>query len=230
MNKVIDLKGSILSLTVLKLFSNDIEQTKEALEAKVSQAPDFFVGIPVVLEPEVDNLDPTFLALLVELLHQKQMIPIGIRTQDEAIKEQANYAGLAVFTEEVKSKKRPKEKKEQGGAEEQTGLKTAMVVNHAVRSGQQIYAKDRDLIVMGSVNPGAEIIADGNVHVYGTIRGKVFAGSQGETSARIFAQKIDAELVCIAGLYQLSEDILPEYKTGFVEVALMNEQLNFKLL
>ncbi|MDX1348441.1 MAG: septum site-determining protein MinC [Thiomicrorhabdus chilensis] len=229
MNKVIDLKGSILSLTVLKLFSNDIEQTKQALEQKVSQAPDFFVGIPVVLEPEVGNLDPTFLALLVELLHQKQMIPIGIRTEDESIKEQANYAGLAVFSGEAKVKKRSKpEKSDQ--KENCSGLKSAMVINHAVRSGQQIYAKDRDLIVMGSVNPGAEIIADGNVHVYGTIRGKVFAGSQGETSARIFAQKIDAELVCIAGLYQLSEDILPEYKQGFIEVSLLNEQLNFKSL
>lgn len=231
MSKVIDLKGSILSLTVLKLFSSDIHETKQAIEAKISQAPDFFAGIPVVLEPEVETLDPTFLALLVEFLHQKQMLPIGIRTQDESIKEQANYAGLAVFTEESTTRKRPKaDNVKNDDKAEETGLKTALVVNHAVRSGQQVYAKDRDLIVMGSVNPGAEIIADGNVHVYGTIRGKVFAGSQGETRSRIFAQKIDAELVCIAGLYQLSEDIAPEYKKGFVEVSLMNEQLQFKPL
>lgn len=229
MNKIIDLKGSILSLTVLKLYSNDIEQTKQALSDKINQAPDFFVGIPVVLEPQVDNLDPTFLALMVEFLHQKQMLPIGIRTQDETLKEHANYAGLAVFGEESQVKKRPQQQESKECAEA-PGLKTALVVQNAVRSGQQVYAKDRDLIVLGSVNPGAEVIADGNVHVYGTIRGKVFAGSQGETSARIFAQKLDPELVCIAGLYQLAEDIEPAHKNGFIEVSLRNDQLNFKLL
>jgi len=230
MQKVIDLKGSILSLTVLKIYSADIQKTKEAIDQKISQAPDFFVGIPVVLEPEVDTLDPTFLALLVEYLNQKQMIPIGIRTKDEAIKEQANYAGLAVFNDDSNLKKRPKTSQPETTKEDVEGLKTAMVVNHSVRSGQQIYAKDRDLIVMGSVNPGAEVMADGNVHVYGTIRGKAFAGSQGETRARIFAQRLDPELLCIAGLYQLSEDIAEAHKKSFMEVVLLNDQLQFKAL
>lgn len=233
MKKIIDLKGSILSLTVLKIYSPDIQQTKRAIEDKIKQAPDFFVGIPVVLEPEVDTLDPTFLAMLVEFLNQKQMLPIGIRTKNKAIKEQASYAGLAVFTEASNLKKRAKANKtvtKEAGKVEPEGLKSALIVEGSVRSGQQVYAKDRDLIVMGSVNPGAEVMADGNVHVYGTIRGKVFAGSQGETTARIFTQKLDSELVCIAGLYQLSEDILSEHKKGFIEVSLLNDQLQFKAL
>lgn len=237
MKKIIDLKGSILSLTVLKIYSADINETKSAIDDKINQAPDFFVGIPVVLEPEVETLDPTFLALLVEFLNQKQMLPIGIRSKDEAIKEQANYAGLAVFSDDANLKKRAKakpatEQKADKSAEpaEPEGLKTAMVIQNSVRSGQQVYAKDRDLIVLGSVNPGAEVMADGNVHVYGTIRGKAFAGSQGETQARIFAQKLDPELVCIAGLYQLSEDISEAHKKGFMEVALLNDQLQFKAL
>jgi len=233
MKKVIDLKGSILSLTVLKLHSEDIEKTKDAIDEKINQAPEFFAGIPVVLEPEVDNLEPTYLALLLEYLNQKQMIPIGIRTSNEAMKEQASYAGLAVFSEESNLKKRTKAKQEKPSEEtpqDEGGLKTAMVINHAVRSGQQIYAKDRDLIVMGSVNAGAEVIADGSVHIYGSVRGKVFAGSQGEAKARIFAQKMDPELLCIAGLYQLSEDIAEEHKKGFTEVSLLNDQLSFKAL
>jgi len=233
MSKTIDLKGSILSLTVLKLHTSDIEITKQAIDKKISQAPDFFAGIPVVLEPEVETLEPTYLALLLEFLNQKQMIPIGIRTSNEAMKEQASYAGLAVFSEESNLKKRTKTKTEKPAETESTeeaGLKTAMVINHAVRSGQQIYAKDRDLIVMGSVNAGAEVIADGSVHIYGAVRGKVFAGSQGETKARIFAQKMDPELLCIAGLYQLSEDIAEEHKQGFTEVSLLNDQLSFKAL
>jgi septum site-determining protein MinC len=248
MNKVIDLKGSILSLTVLKIYSNDIDQIKQALEQKVAQAPEFFKGVPVVFEPQVDTLNPTLLAQIMDFLHQKGMVPIGIRTDDEAIKEQANYAGLAVFDPKQSSRQPSTQSKSQeteaptnntpnqaapsdvADLHPASGLQTAMVVQTSVRSGQQIYAKNRDLIILGSINPGAEVISDGSVHVYGTVRGKVFAGSQGETQARIFAHKIDAELVCIAGFYQLAEDILPAHKQGFVEISLTGEKLNFKLL
>lgn len=248
MNKVIDLKGSILSLTVLKIYSNDIEDIKQALEEKVAQAPDFFNGVPVVFESHIDSLNPTLLALLMEFLYQKGMVPIGIRTDDEVIKEQATYAGLAVFSPK-QAKKSPRQSepdakdatssqsataensdKDSQSNDADGGLKTAMVIHTSVRSGQQIYAKDRDLIILGAVNPGAEVIADGSVHVYGTIRGKVFAGSKGQTQARIFGQKVDAELVCVAGFYQLADDIAPAHKQGFVEISLTGEKLNFKLL
>jgi septum site-determining protein MinC len=236
MDKIIELKGSILSLTVLKLYNEDIEETKQALAQKVEQAPAFFQGIPVVLEPKVSVQDATYLALLVEFLHQLQMLPIGIRTEDPVMMEQAQYAGLAVFPKE--SKKRAK--KEKKSAEKQRenvdeapcadegGLKSAMVVNGAVRSGQQIYAKDRDLIVMGPVNPGAEVVADGHVHVFGKVLGKVFAGASGETQAKIFAKQLNPELVCIAGMYQLNDDIDEQYKNRFIEVALEGDQLAFK--
>lgn len=223
MSKIVDLKGSILSLTVLNLFSDQIDETKKAIAAKIEQAPDFFVGIPIVLEPQITLKDPTFLALLVEYLTQLQMIPIGIRTEDEAIKEQAEYAGLAIFPRE-KPKTRPKRTKNEP---EEEGLKTALMVKNSVRSGQQIYAKDRDLIVMGSINPGAEVVADGHVHVFGKVMGKVFAGSSGDTQAKIFAKQLNPELVCIAGMYQLSEDIDESFKNGFVEISLADGKLVF---
>jgi septum site-determining protein MinC len=176
------------------------------------------------LEPQIELKDPTFLALLVEYLTQQQMIPIGIRTEDESIKEQAEYAGLAIFPKEKAKAARASKPK---AAAEEAGLKTAMMVNGAVRSGQQIYAKDRDLIVMGPINPGAEVVADGHVHVFGKVMGKVFAGSSGDTSARIFAKQLNPELVCIAGMYQLSEDIDEAYKSGFVEIRLQDGKLVF---
>lgn len=233
MGKIIDLKGSILSLTVLKLYSNDISETKQAVAHKIGQAPSFFAGIPVVLEPKVNLKDPTYLALLVEFLHQFKMIPIGIQTEDKTIIEQALYAGLAVFPLEKnksknKVKKASKKPKEISTEPEESGeLKTAMRIQGAVRSGQQIFSKDRDLIIMGSINPGAEVVADGSVHVFGKILGKVFAGSSGESSARIYAKQLNPELVCIAGVYQLAEDISEEYKAGFVEVSLKEDILVF---
>lgn len=228
MSNVIDLKGSILSLTVLQLHSDNIAETKAALLQKIEQAPSFFAGIPVVLEPSVSFKDATYLALLLEFLHQHQMIPIGIRTESEQLIEQAQYIGLAVFPKEVKSRK-AKEPDTQTTAAPlpEAGLKTAMVVKTSVRSGQQIFAKDRDLIVMGSINPGAEVVADGSVHVFGKVMGKVFAGASGETNACIFAKQLSPELICIAGAYQLAEDIAKEHQQGFVEVSLKNDTLIF---
>lgn len=226
MSKVVDLKGSILSLTVLSLFSDKIDETKQAIAAKIDQAPDFFVGVPVVVAPQIGLSDPTFLALLVEYLRQCQMIPIGIRTNDEMIKEQANYAGLAVFPVE-KAKKATKPSASTQSDSGQSGLQSALMVKGSVRSGQQVVAKDRDVIIMGSVNPGAEVVADGHVHVFGKVMGKIFAGASGETSAKIFAKQLCPELVCIAGLYQLSEDIDPAYQKGFVEVSLQDSKLVF---
>ncbi len=234
MDKVIDLKGSILSLTVLRLLSADIEKTKKAIGKKVEKAPAFFSGIPVVLEPKVAIKDATYLALLLEYLHQLQMIPIGIRTEDPAMQEQAEYAGLALFPKEEKRKKEKKKAQsktaETQPEQEAPGLKTAKVVKGTVRSGQQIYAKDRDLIVMGSINPGAEVVADGHVHVFGKVRGKVFAGASGETSAQIFADSLEPELVCVAGMYQLDEDIDERFKGRRVMVSLEGEQLKFTVM
>ncbi len=225
MSKVIDLKGSILSLTILNIYSDDIQQVKLEINEKVEQAPSFFSGIPVVIEPKVSLVDPTFLALLVEFLYQLQMIPIGVRSEDPGIQDQAEYAGLALFPPQehkARHKTVPEELKEDMPSE--IG---ALVIKHNVRSGQQVYAKGRDLIVLGSINPGAEVVADGHVHVFGKARGKIFAGAAGYADAKIFASHLNPEMVCIAGMYQLSEDIDDKAKEGFVEVALKDNKLVF---
>ena len=85
----------------------------------------------------------------------------------------------------------------------------ALVINKPLRSGQQIYARGRDLVVLAMVNVGAEIIADGHIHVYAPLRGKAMAGARGNTEARIFALSLEAELISIAGIYRTSENPLP---------------------
>ena len=84
-----------------------------------------------------------------------------------------------------------------------------MVVRGPLRSGQRVYARQSDLIVMGVVSRGAEIIADGNIHVYGPLRGKAMAGARGDTAARIFTTALDAELVAVAGIYRVIDSKLP---------------------
>ncbi|BBP45371.1 putative septum site-determining protein MinC [Thiosulfatimonas sediminis] len=242
--KTIELKGSVLSLTVLQLYSADIHQTKASLAAKIEQAPSFFVGIPIIIEPKIELNDPTYLALLVEYLHQLQMIPIGLRSQDAMVQAQAAYAGLAIFPEDTRrptnatenaapraaiQENKPAQEAEPNYAPvvvDEVGLKTALIIERSIRSGQQIFAKDRDLIVLGSVNPGSEVIADGNITVFGKLQGKAIAGASGSIEAKIFVKEMDPELVCVAGIYQLADDIKGQYKNnGLVEIRLQDEQL-----
>ena len=85
-----------------------------------------------------------------------------------------------------------------------------MVVRGPLRSGQRVYARSGDLIVMGLVSQGAEVIADGNIHVYGPLRGKAMAGARGDTAARIFTTALDAELVAVAGVYRVIDSKLAD--------------------
>jgi septum site-determining protein MinC len=90
----------------------------------------------------------------------------------------------------------------------------AMVIDRPVRSGQQVYARERDLVVIGDVSPGAEVIADGNVHVYGTLGGRAIAGARGRRDARIFTLDLRAELVAVCGIYRTFEDGPPAGQAG----------------
>ena len=95
-----------------------------------------------------------------------------------------------------------------------TGSGSAMVIDKPVRSGQHVYAKGRDLIVLAMVNPGAEIMADGHIHVYAPLRGKAIAGARGDEQARIFTSSLEAELISIAGTYRTSDTPLPPEVAG----------------
>jgi septum site-determining protein MinC len=102
-----------------------------------------------------------------------------------------------------------------------------MVVNQAVRAGQRVYAEGSDLIIVGPVNAGAEVIADGNIHIYGALRGRAVAGASEDGSARIFAQNFDPELVAISGLYAVRDGVPPGVIGRGVQVRLDGEQLRF---
>jgi septum site-determining protein MinC len=91
----------------------------------------------------------------------------------------------------------------------EAGPTTALIVDKPLRSGQQVYARGRDLVVLSMVNPGAEVIADGHIHVYAPLRGKAIAGARGNTEARIISLCLEPELISIAGVYRTSEVPLP---------------------
>ncbi len=106
-------------------------------------------------------------------------------------------------------------------------IKPTRIITTPVRGGQQVYAQGGDLVVVSSVSPGAELLADGNIHVYGPMRGRALAGVKGDTKARIFCQQLSAELVSIAGQYKVSEDLRrdPLWGSG-VQISLSGDVLN----
>ena len=110
-------------------------------------------------------------------------------------------------------------------AESEPQTSRALLITEPVRSGQQIFAEDGDLIVLASVSSGAELIARGNIHIYGRMRGRALAGVNGDKRARIFCQALDAELIAIAGLYKISDEFPPEARKQRVQVLLKNEEL-----
>src|SRR6202042_2970352 len=99
------------------------------------------------------------------------------------------------------------------------------LITEPVRSGTQIYARGGDLVVTAAVSPGAELVADGNIHVYGALRGRALAGASGDSSARIFCTRLEAELVSIAGRYLVSEQLPPETRSFPMQIALVDDQL-----
>ena len=108
--------------------------------------------------------------------------------------------------------------------------RTPLLVDRPVRSGQQIYARDTDLIIMGQVGAGAEVIADSNIHVYGPLRGRALCGVSGNARARIFCQSLEAELVSVAGNYRMLETIPEDLRGRPAQIWLDDDRLNIEPL
>ena len=111
-----------------------------------------------------------------------------------------------------------------------TNASPGLMQSAPVRSGQQVYAENRDLTVLGAVGAGAEVIADGSIHIYGALRGRALAGAQGNEDARIFCREFQAELVAVAGHYKVLEDIPKELRGKAVQVWLEKGQLKLAAL
>lgn len=226
----IDLKGSIFTLSVLKLLDADLDHCIDALAAKIAQAPKFFEGAPLVVDVAALGGQPLDFAALSRRLKQLQLIPVAVTGAEPALREAAREAGWPHLNGSGGASKRTEpntESTESSSASERPRL--AMTIDTPVRSGQQIYAKDSDLVILGTVSNGAEVIADGSVHIYGTLRGRAIAGAKGDTKARIFCHNLQPELIAICGTYWLSSAIQPYWNQSGM-VRLDGESLAFKAL
>ena len=242
-----ELKAAGFTLPVIRLLDGNMEAVAEQVGAKVEQAPDFFRNTPVVIDlsgfPE--GAGEVEFPLLVGLLRGYGMIPFGVRGGTKTQNASAEAMELAILGDAYARTGRPS-----GSAPNlpaAAGSGTAPPVNAApdslrratptftlitrpVRSGQRIYAAGGDLSVVAPVSSGAELMADGNIHVYGPLRGRALAGMKGNSDARIFCQDLQAELVSVAGHYRVSENIPADLRGMPVQVYLDQKILRIERL
>lgn len=231
-----DLKSASLPLISVVLKTPNLATLSQELQARFGETPDFFDNDPavIVLTQIERDTTPLSFSVLLTLLKHYRLRPVGIHGGSAAHKEQAAAVGLMDLPEisssavaaphaENPAPVAPVAPPVAPPAGPATGT---MVIDRPLRSGQQVYARGGDLIVLQVVNFGAEIIADGNIHVYAPLRGRAIAGARGNTGARIFSTCLEAQLVSIAGIYRTSEVALPADVLGKpAQVRLAGESL-----
>ena len=197
------------------------------LAEQIQRSPRFFLNAPVVLDLKdvAEFTGEAEFAEAKEMLRHHTLTLIGVQNATPTQLESAARAGLASFAPNAAQPSRPAREPTRSGSPQPTGAAKTRVVTQPVRSGTQIYARGADLVVTAAVSPGAEIIADGNIHVYGALRGRALAGAGGDVDARIFCSRLEAELVSIAGRYLVSEQLPPEQQGFPVQIALVDERL-----
>ncbi len=218
-----EIKSAQLPLVALIVKNTDWDVVSSQVLKKFGpggESPDFFDHDALVID--FSQIDPAAeykdLVPLLRALRMCNLIPVAVRGGSPQWMGRALAVGLVEAPPEVARQRAstpesiaPESAKEIVKDASETGT---MVIDKPLRSGQKVYAKNADLIVLAMVNQGAEIMADGNIHVYAPLRGKAMAGARGNTNARIFSTCLEPELISIAGVYRTTENPLPEQVKG----------------
>jgi len=241
------LKGSALTVVVLALVEYDPKILAADLKEKIDQAPHFFVNSPVLISFErLENPENCKALLdnaggLIKICRELDLQPLGFTAVPEVLLAGVQKTGLAILpTPSERALKIPAAAKAKAVetvietrvetviervVEERVVQRMSRVVTRPVRSGQQIYAEGADLIVLAQVSEGAEVLADGNIHIYGSLRGRALAGVKGDESARIFCQTLEAELVSVAGNFVLQDALPKDLFKKPVQISLKGEKV-----
>ncbi|MBY5920589.1 septum site-determining protein MinC [Ferrimonas balearica] len=192
---VIEFKGGSFTLSTLRLCGRTLAQLDAALTQHIERAPALFTRMPVILD--IEGLDPTLaLAEVVALVRRHQLLPMAVSRAQPTHKSELVELDLPNLEHK---------------AQKAHHRLPPLIIDKPVRSGQQIYAKERDLIVLSAVSAGAELMADGDIQVYGPMRGRAFAGATGDSSAYLISHNFQPELVALAGHYQTVEPSHPHW-------------------
>ena len=233
-------QGALFTVMVVRADNLRDPAFTHELARQIERSPRFFQNAPVVLD--LNGADGfTTSAEFIEaarLLREHTLALVGVQNAPPAQLAAAAEAGLASFAPSSTLSGRRTPVSAPPAAPSVTASAapapvpppppsrtSARMVTEPVRSGTQIYARGTDLVITAPVSPGAELIADGNIHVYGALRGRALAGASGDREARIFCSRLEAELVSIAGRYLVSEQLPPEQHGAAVQIALVDDVL-----
>jgi septum site-determining protein MinC len=219
---VFDLKSAALTLIAVVLKTPDLAQLADALDERFGDAPGLIDQDPVAVDLSQlpDGAADVDFPALIALLRRHKMVPVAVKGGSEAQLQAALAAGLSEAADGPAPAAAPRV--EVASAPEvvltevihevqvPTPAAATLIIDRPLRSGQQVYARGGDLVLLDVVNFGAEVIADGSIHVYAPLRGRAIAGARGNTAARIYATCLEAQLVAIAGTYRTAEIALPE--------------------
>ena len=216
-----EIKSGRLELEALVVRDPDLARVAHDFEArfgKGSDNADFFDHHALVIDltPIGADASPTQLTALIKAMKKCRVVPIALKGASPECQDKARAAGLAHIAPEAWRQPAVAERPVVQASAPLPSIVASvlpvptLVVDKPLRSGQKVYARGGDLVVMAMVNPGAEVVADGHIHVYAPLRGKAMAGARGNTEARIFSLCLEPELVSVAGLYRTSEHPLPD--------------------
>jgi septum site-determining protein MinC len=233
---VLEFERCRMSVTTLRLLNASAEVLAREVDRRVQEAPSRFRYLPVILDVRaVASTDlHADLPGLVALLRTRDLIPVGIRGGDERWAEAAETSGLRMsapasdFTPQPERAVLPQSPRAPHPADravEAVARSATLLLTEPVRSGQQHYARGGDLVILAPVSFGAEVSADGHIHVYNTLQGKALAGVRGDKTARIFCRAFRADYVSIAGIYSVSEQFDDALRGEPVQVFLQGDAL-----
>lgn len=222
------LKGRLYTFTVIQVLNTDAEVFAQQLIDTVSRAPKLFERTPVVLDLSAVQHLEFDLQNLIQTLRSNGMVPVAVQGGSAMHDTLAQCQGLAVLHASTTQDKPIIEQPMEPAQPVQVETAKSKLITTPVRSGQQVVAKGADLIVTSAVSHGAELLADGSIHVYGALRGRALAGISGDKDARIFCQSLEAELVSIAGFYRLSDAI--ETHNGPCQIYLLDDHIHIEPL
>ena len=238
-------QGALFTVMVVRASMLSDPAFEEELARQIERSPRFFLNAPVVLDlKDVDDFTTSGeFDEAKELLRENTLTLVGIQNALPTQIEAAAEAGLASFapTSAQPSGRRAVAAAQAAAASaatsaaapepmppppppRATSVKTKLVTQ-PVRSGTQIYARGSDLVITAPVSAGAEVIADGNIHIYSVLRGRALAGANGDTEARIFCSRLEAELISIGGRYLVSEQLPADRRNVPVQIALVDDEL-----
>ncbi|WP_027182814.1 septum site-determining protein MinC [Desulfovibrio inopinatus] len=223
-----EIKGKMSPITIFRVHSPDLQCIEDFFGQNFAVLPEYFKKTPMVIDVSPLGSASTTLnvAGLVDFLRKHGLTLAGF--QGAVDTRPYLQQGLVPWSD---AKKRPEDsqtkQRKRGNEQTPQPFEPAQILTQPVRSGQQYYARHADLIVMSSVSEGAEVLADGHIHIYGALRGRAMAGVSGNTAARIFCTSFDAELVAVAGCYNVREDFDEDIIKMAVVVSLDDDILTF---